>query len=266
MGIRRGPVRKAAIASLTLALSLFGVGGSAGYASQDAPKKPAASLAPANVPEAVARVKSGDFTILDVEMIRRARATEAMPSLREQFPRAQDPRTKGAIATALARMGEANDTYWNYLVSAATPAIEAPSVMILDAKGQPVLVEWAKTHNLSPESVATDVIVPFAVANLADTGDPRAIPLLRKGLLSQNFIVQTFAAEGLVKLNDKDSIPLIIDACNKATPDIAEGIASHSLIYLSDQSAQDATAKFIPKERLDLYRKSGMFPANDSAK
>ena len=77
----------------------------------------------ANVPDAIAKVKSGEFGRGHVDLITRAGAVEAIPSLKEQFVRVQDPLLKPKIAAALVRLGDKDDTYWDFLVKLATPRL-----------------------------------------------------------------------------------------------------------------------------------------------
>jgi hypothetical protein len=245
--------------------------------AQDVASKLPYRFDPANVVDAIARVRSGDFTELNVQMIARARAVQAIPLLETQFLLKQDPFLKGAIASALVSMGDKNDTYWNYLVDVATPAIEdtAPSIMSYDTRGKalaatpsPEFRAWVEARHLSLESATANALYlyPVAVGQLASTGDPRAIPLLRKALLSPNYIVEGIAAEGLAELHDTASIPLIVAACRKAPAEVAESMATHSLLQFGDPTAADEATNFIPEERLDRYRRDGMLPAATSPK
>jgi hypothetical protein len=67
---------------------------------------------------------------------------------------------------------------------------------------------------------------------VAETRDPRGVRLLRRALSSPHYEIQTFAAAGLVRARDNDSIPLIIDACKNASPDVASSIAHHWCILM----------------------------------
>jgi hypothetical protein len=61
-------------------------------------------------------VKSGNFVGADVDTIGRGGAVEAVPILKEQFMRSQDPLVKATIARVLVKLGDKDDTYWNFLV------------------------------------------------------------------------------------------------------------------------------------------------------
>lgn len=88
---------------------------------------------------------------------------------------------------------------------------------------------------------------------LADTGDPRGIPLLRRALQSRNYMIAVFAAKGLVQIQDKDSIPLIIAACQRASTGFASEIAK-SLIWFDDPRAQTAVDTYVAEGTRRLLR------------
>jgi PBS lyase HEAT-like repeat len=229
------------------------------------PEKLAYAVDPANVPEAVAYLKSGKFAAVHVDMIVRAGAVEAIPSLKEQFVRVEDPLLKAKIAGALVIFHADKDgTYWDFLVQYATPALEsdAPGFLNYDAQGKsssgpsPKFEAWMKAHNLSPSSELFEnsfYMMPASVLLLGWTRDARAIPLLRRGLLSPNHQIVIAAAMGLAEIGDKESIPLIIDACKRAPADPAAVIAE-SLVYFDDAAAQSAVDQYIPKDRAKMYR------------
>jgi hypothetical protein len=231
------------------------------------PDKYAYAADPGNVPDAIAKVKSGDFLGVHVEMIAAARAVEAIPVLKDQFLRSQDSLDKAHIASALVRLGEKDDTYWEYLVTVATPGIdgEVPDLFSYDAQGKPALgagpspemAAWAKSHNVSLERDPIEVMgsIVGPVKYLAMTGDPRAIPLLRRALLSPNYMIENQAALGLAEAQDVDSIPLIVMACKRA-PAEAAGLIAVSLIYFDAAGAQSAAARYIAKDMAKMYREA----------
>src|SRR6266404_2219561 len=79
----------------------------------------------ASVADAIAKVKSGDFAGVHVDLIGRAGAVEAIPILKEQFTRVEDPLDKAKIAQVLIKLGDRDNTYWDFLVKLATPALES---------------------------------------------------------------------------------------------------------------------------------------------
>src|SRR5260370_39289585 len=76
-------------------------------------------------------------------------------------------------------------------------------------------------------------LAPGPVGLLALTGDPRAVPLLRRALWSPNYMIEIMGAMGLAKIQDKESIPWIIEACRRA-PAEAAAVIAESLIYFDD--------------------------------
>jgi hypothetical protein len=233
------------------------------YGQAQQPEKLAYGADMANVPDAIARVKSGEFGGAHVDLITRAGAVEAVPVLEEQFARVQDPLLKAKIAAALVRLGDKDDTYWDFLVKLATPALEsdAPDFMRHDSQGKslpgpsPEFVAWAKAHNLTPTGLGEDsfYVLPGKVAFLGWSRDPRAIPLLRRALLSPNYQIEIAAALGLAEIGDKDSIPFIIEACKRAPAEPAAAIAQ-ALVYFDDNVAQSAVDQYIPKDVAKIYR------------
>jgi len=235
-------------------------GAAYGQAQQAQPEKLAYGVDRANVPDALAKVKSGEFGAIHVDLIVRAGVPEAIPVLEEQFTQVQDPLLKAKIAAGLVRLGDKDDTYWNFLLGYAKPAVESdfPDFANNGSQGKapaepsPEFEAWVKAHNLTPKEVGEIVQLPVRLALLGWSEDPRALPFLRQALSSPNSMIQIMAATGLAEIGDKSSIPWIIDACRKS-PANAEAIAQ-ALVYFDDSEAQRAVDEFIPKERAKLYR------------
>ena len=218
---------------------------------------------------AIEKVKSGNFVGADVDMIRRGGAVEAIPVLEQQFKRVQHVLKKVTIARVLVRLGDKDETYWNFLVKQATPALtsDAPDFVSYDVEGKstsgpsPAFIAWTKTHNIAPNgpdsSAAEDSVYvsPAKVLALGLTGDPRAIPLLRLALSSPNHMIEIAAAKGLAELQDKESIPSIIDACRRSPAEPASLIAQ-SLVYFDDPDAQNTVDKYVSKDTAKLLREA----------
>ncbi len=211
------------------------------------------TVAKDRLPEAISRVKEGNFFPADVHIIAEGGAVQAIPDLKKQFELAHDQISKGSIASALVRLGDKDPAWWDYLSKEAADAIvsDAPSVTQFDSKGKfvpgpsPEFIAWAKAHNLTAE-LALDAAMrelPARVSFLGESGDPRAIPLLRQALSSPNFLIQASAALELAQLQDKDSIPMIIQACEEAPADAAFAIA-RSLLDFNTPEAQSAAKRF----------------------
>jgi len=205
----------------------------------------------------IEKVRQGKFALLTVEEIAKAGAVQAIPILEEQFLRSEDITTKAKISSALVRLGDKDETYWNYLVEQATFAVESDAPdPTYDAQGKdtqgklsPEIVAWAKAHNVSADSAAEDAlfVLPGKVLLLGEVGDPRGIPLLQRALQSPNYMIEVAAATGLAQVQDKNSIPLIIEACWRAPADAATAIAG-SLVFFDDPQAQSAVDTYMPKE------------------
>jgi len=221
---------------------------------------------PDKVADAIARVKSGNSYGVAIEQIAEAHAVQAIPALKEQFLLSQDADSKAQIASALVRLGDADDSYWNYLIGQATDAVksDAPFPAMFDANGKvvrgqlsPEFAVWAKAHNVSPELAAEDVVyrLPGKVLFLAETGDPRGIPLLRQALQSPNFLIAAAAGEGLAVIQDKGSIQLIISVCKRSPAEAAAEIAK-SLVYFDDPQAQIAVDSYVPKNVANALREA----------
>src|ERR1700722_9501752 len=80
---------------------------------------------PDKVASAIAEVKSGKFALVTVERVAEAHAVEAIPVLEEQFALSKDDLEKGKIAAALVRLGDKDNTYWDYLVAGANAALDS---------------------------------------------------------------------------------------------------------------------------------------------
>jgi HEAT repeat protein len=240
-------------------------------AALSAQNGPAAPSQSDQLATSIARAKSGNGDTYDVEIIAEAGAVQAIPSLEEQFGRTTDVSTKTEIANGLVRLGDKHNTYWNYLLEQATLAVDSdvPDALFSDPLGKTVdqnseLQAWAQAHNVSANTAAQSALydLPGKVFELADTGDPRGIPLLRRALQSRNYMMAVWAAKGLAQIQDKNSIPLIIAACQGAPTGFASEIAK-SLIWFDDPRAQTAVDTYVPKEHAKIFRQAraqGMKP------
>lgn len=228
------------------------------------PNEPPYSKNPANLPHALANLQSGKFSPNDVELVARMGATQATPFLEDQFNRAKDVDSKRQLASALVSLRDKDDTYWNYLAARANEAIDrgAPDPYRYDSSGkvQPEkpsdeFVAWAKQQNLDASTAFNQIILnDFAtIFQLAKCKDKRAIPSLRRALSSPIPYIQMSAALGLADLDDKDSIPLIIQACKSAPAENASVIAQ-ALVYFNDLSAQRAVDTYVPPQTAKILR------------
>ncbi len=206
---------------------------------------------------AIASVRSADDGALDVEIIAEAKEVRAIPALEERFGRSSNIDTKSRIASGLVRLGDKDDTYWNLLLEQATLALDSdipfPGDQTMD-QFSGAIKAWADAHRISVNTAAESAAygLPGKVFELAITGDPRGIPLLRRALQSPSPVIVTFAAQGLAEIQDRESIPMIVAAC-KRRPKFAS-LFARSLIYFDDPRAQNALDLYARKEDAKLWR------------
>jgi PBS lyase HEAT-like repeat len=206
----------------------------------------------------------------DIEQLAEAGAVEAIPMLEEKFAQipggpskypSWDAANKAQVASALVRLGDKKQIYWDYLVKQATLAVEsdAPDPTSYDSKGKPevskAFIAWVKAHGLGHAGVWDEYryLLAGPVLLLGITGDPRAVPVLRRGLLSPNYLIEALSATGLAQIGDEASVPFIIEACKKAPRHEASTIALQ-LIYFNDPEAQKAVDEYVPKEDAKAHR------------
>jgi len=244
-----------------LVLSVAAVVTSTGLlkAGQSQPEKRPYGADLANVPDAIARVKSGQFGAIHVDLITRGNAIEAVPLLKDQFERVNDPLLKAKIASALVRLGDKDSRYWDHIEKLASIAVDSdiPDPVSYDAAGKALpqlsleFVAWQRAHNIASDE---QIDLPlWAVGLLGWSRDPRAVPLLRRGLLAPYFQTEIMSALGLAEIGNNDSIPLIIAACKRAPAEPAAVIAQ-ALVYFNDPAAQTAVDTFIPGDMAKMYR------------
>lgn len=235
-----------------------------GQAKQNQPDKAVGNIKKDEVSDAISKASENNpESIYFVEQLALARAVQAVPMLERKFVHTQDVIDKAHIASALVRLGDKDDAYWEFLVKQATLAVEsdAPDFMNLDPQAEtsagpsPEFTAWANARKLDVQEAGGDAMyrLPGRIMLLSSTGDRRAIPLLRQGLLSPNHQIEYSAALGLAELQDKDSIPFILQACKIAPEAVAPAIAE-SLVYFDDPEAQKAVDTYVPKERARILR------------
>jgi HEAT repeat protein len=243
-------------ASLIAALLLSAVAVTTTAAQQN----PSPDAGPDTSPDALAQA------INNVETIATAKDPDQIPALAAEFSRTSNPSLKAKIASVLLRLGNKDDQYWDFLIKQATSVLDndAPLYLAFDADGneshqQPSqeFINWTTTHHVPLQQAIEDQAFhyPFLILDIASIGDPRAIPILRRALLSPSPLIQSPAALGLAELKDKDSIPLIIEACKRA-PSSAAGIIAIPLVYFDDPAAQSAFDQYVPKGMADAYRQT----------
>ncbi len=220
---------------------------------------------PEQLAAAIASIKSGRFNNVHVETVARAGAAQGvLPELEQQFRDVTDIAKKDRIANALVKLGDKDDTYWKFLLGEATLAVESDlpdpthdsQGNVMEQHLSPEIIAWAQAHHVDVSTAAESALIglPGKVLLLGNTGDPRGLPLLRRALQSHNPMIVVVAAKGLAQLQDKDSIPLIIEACQRAPKGVDGAIAEASLLFFDDPRAQSAVDTYVPKDRAKLYR------------
>jgi hypothetical protein len=231
-----------------------------GQAPQGRPVKIGGGAGEDNLTTAINEVKQGNYAYVRQITVEAGQA-RAIPILEDLFAHAGNADTKPWIASELVRLGDKDNSYWNFVAEQAREALEnsPPDFLNFDQEGNgtagpsPEFVAWAKAHHVTVESVAFEAVYPIKFGILIATDDPRAIPLLRRGLLAPNHQVEAIAAAGLASLKDKDSIPLIVEACKRAPKDARFAIAM-SLLQLHDPEAQSAAAPYLPEDLVKKLR------------
>jgi HEAT repeat protein len=220
---------------------------------------------PTELEGAIARVTSGDISSpRDVVVLADAGAVQAIPALEKQFKRATDVDTKVSIASGLVKLRDRDNTYWNFLLEQATLAVDGdmPDPVYSESQGKmavpsPELQAWADAHNVSLNTAwqYASFDIPGKVLQLAVTGDPRGIQLLQRALRSRNYLIVDAAARGLAQIQDKQSIPLIIAAIQRA-PTGSNSLIAGALVYFDDTQAQSAVDNYMPKDRAAIAREA----------
>jgi len=226
---------------------------------------------------AVDEVKGGNWASID-QIVTEAGPERAVPILHDLFAGSQDTEVKERIAGELVKLGDKDGAYFNYLLIQATEVVEnnMPFPLRLGSEAAqfskpqqdnrqdhyamllqqiaPEFLAWAKSQGIPVDSSALDstledaiYIVPGRLLQLGMTGDKRAIPVLRRGLSSTNYMIQVSAAEGLAELKDNESIPLIIEACERAPAYAASSIAIFGLRPFDDPRAQSVAQSYLVK-------------------
>jgi HEAT repeat protein len=179
---------------------------------------------------------------------------ETVAILKQNFVNTQDERQKAEIASALIGLGEKGDIYWDFLFRLETSLLEGEVSSAVKSDSQEKPVEGPSSYEAWAKQDREFNEMETFVNIVAETRDPRGIRLLRRALSSPDSETQNFAAYGLARAQDKDSIPLIIDVCKSARPDLAAAIASNALVYFDDPRAQSAVDQYLTKEQAKFAR------------
>ena len=223
-----------------------------------------AQASSAEVETALQHARAGELNGRDIVVIANASAVEAVPALKKQYRETNDLDTKVSIASALVKLRDPDNSYWNLLNDQAAVVLDSriPDSNFSMSQGKmmvrsPELQAWATAHHFTLETAFqyARLIYPGRIISLAVTGDSRALPILRRALGSQDFLVVAFAAKGLALLSDRDSIFPIIAAAHKA-PAGADAVIAQALIYFDDPGAQQAADAILPHGQAALEREA----------
>ncbi len=219
-----------------------------------------------SVDELIAHLQSHPGALHVVHRLTQLGDKKAIPALKGAFERVEDKHKEQTIARALVALAEEDEFYWNFLVQYAKVAIESdmPFPLPFDSKGRGIkgklsleFLAWAEENKVDPKVAAETGLYEMShdVKVLAMAGDPRAFDLLLRGLESKNYLIASYAAQGLAKLQDKRAIRPIIQASKMAPAEAADFIA-RPLVFFDDPEAQRAAEEFIQnKVILDSLRK-----------
>ncbi|WP_433969277.1 HEAT repeat domain-containing protein [Tunturiibacter gelidiferens] len=179
---------------------------------------------------------------------------ETVVILKENFGNTQDERVKAEIASALIGLGDKENIYWDFLLRQVTSALESAASCAVknDSQGKPI--EGPSSYDAWAKQDANFNMVLLFVETVAETRDPRGVRILQRALSSPDSDIQLIAAAGLVRARDKASVPLIIDACKNASPELAAAFASQVLVYFDDPQAQRAADKYLSKDAAKFAR------------
>ena len=176
----------------------------------------------------------------------------AIPALKTAFDQDHRDVTRLYLAAALVSLREPDPRFFAYLLEVATEAVNNDMPFPMpgskeDAVFREHFEKWKRSK--SPEQLKAAMSKRLssdmgAVLALAEANDVRSKPILYKGLLSPNFLVVQRSALGLARLQDENSIRLIIAACERLSPEAASLVAK-AFAYFRSAEAQAALVRFI---------------------
>jgi hypothetical protein len=179
---------------------------------------------------------------------------EKVAILKRNFLNTKDELDKAQTASTLISLGDKEDIYWDFLFRMATSLLEDETSSTVKNDMQGKSIEGPSTEDAWAKQNAIDSKMLTFVEIVAETRDPRGVQVLLQALSSPNSEFQNMAAAGLARTQDKDSVPLIIDACKNASPDLASAFASNALVYFYDPRAQGAVDQYLSKEAAKFVR------------
>jgi HEAT repeat protein len=187
----------------------------------------------------------------------------AIPNLRELFANLTEKVPRQELALALLRAGQKDAIYFDELTKYVRIAIAvgAPWYFARGVDGNfvtdrlnPELNTWCDSNRLllqdcinRIESYAGDIM------QLAGADDVRAAPVLRQALAMSNPRAVKFAAIGLCRIKDTDSIPLIVENLRRF-PSASSADAAEALVGCDDPRVGPLLDEFVadPKRRQEI--------------
>ena len=220
------------------------------------------------VQDAHNRVEKGKVGGFELEVLRHTQDKSALPSLEKTFDAQDDELLKLKTASVLVYLGDADPKYWSYLAMRAQEGVDssAPDPTGVAADGtpnaantpSPAFIRWSESQGQTSEYelAQIDIVDSAAVSQLGDTGDLRAVPILRRGLTSNVYLIQVQSAIGLAALHDEDSVQAIVSLCEKDPTEVRKALAAGALVYFESAVAQAAVDRYLPSDYAKVLRES----------
>jgi hypothetical protein len=212
------------------------------------------SSGPRSTDELLEALKQDDDHVMRAAafLLDRGSDPRTVPALKAAFQRTAAKGSKQLTAMVLLRLGVRDREYFEYLGSFAKEAIDSEAPWFLPSPAQlaqpgprrtvnPDFEAWciANGKNIEEETRRQWTEYPSDVRLLVSAQDPRAAPLLRKGLTSPNGQIVILSAHGLAEIGDLADVPLLVQASYQ-NPGTGDGIARALAICARKGSAEKA--------------------------
>ena len=212
----------------------------------------------------LALLRESPLDLSVVPRVEKLKDPRALPALRQAFEEHDAKSERQYIAIALIHLGESDKKYFDFLARYAEAAVDsdAPPVLAQDEKGDPIrgklnpeFEAWARKSGVDVKVAAGVQLytLPEDVMLLGNARDPRAIPLLRRGLRSRNDGVTSMAAHGLALLNDVGSVPMIIRECGVRRPVVTSMLIGDLAVYTDPESLRIIDQTLTDPELRKMY-------------
>ncbi len=179
----------------------------------------------------------------------------AIPVLEAYFARTHESELRNEIASVLVSLGDEDPRFWNLILHEAQTALaeNAPDAFgdgdeLSGPCTSEALLAWAKKRNLTPQDACTEATVGIGarIRPLADSGDPRVIPVLQNALKASNRMIRMMAVHGLVLTRDRDAITLVIDEIQRSPQAQGQPLVD-LLIESDDPRAESVVHQYMPE-------------------